>query len=101
MYKLKQRGQTMQKLKQFIEDQNQWRALFNTAPITFPLSQFHVDDLGKSIDSKLSPENLTCDGERSRTESIRIANYLNDVLDQLNAYCKSNNLVEPTVWEAW
>ena len=91
----------MRKLNQFIEDQNQWRALFNTAPITFPLSQAHVNDLGKTIDSKLSPENLTCDGERSRTESIRIANYLNDVLDQLNAYCRSNNLVEPTVWEAW
>ena len=91
----------MRKLNQFIEDQNRWNSLFNKTPITFPLSQADVDDLAKSIDSKLSPENLTCDGERSRTESIRIGNYLNDVLDELNAYCKQNALQEPTVWEAW
>ena len=91
----------MQKLQQFIDDQNVWRSIFNTAPITFPLSQADVDDLAKSIDAKLSPENLTCDGERSRTESIRKANYLNDVLDQLNEYCDTNNLTQPTVWAAW
>ena len=91
----------MRKLQTFIDDQNVWNSLFNRAPITFPLSQADVDDLAKSIDAKLSPENLTCDGERSRTESIRIGNYLNDVLDQLNAYCDQNNLTQPTVWEAW
>jgi hypothetical protein len=91
----------MRKLNQFIDDQNRWNELFNRAPITFPLCQADVDDLAKTIDAKLSPENLTCDGERSRTESIRIGNYLNDVLDELNAYCDTNKLTEPTVWEAW
>lgn len=91
----------MRKLEQFIKDQNRWNALFGGAPIEFPLQQADVDGLAKSIDAKLSPENLTCDGERSRTESIRIANYLNDVLDQLNEYCDTNNLTQPTVWEAW
>ena len=91
----------MRKLQQFIKDQNAWRGFFNSPEIKFPLSQTHVDDLGKSIDSKLSPENLHCDGERDYKEAIRIGNYLNDVLDELNAYCKNNGLVEPTVWEAW
>lgn len=91
----------MQKLRKFIDDQNTWRELFNTALITFPLSQADVDDLGEAIDSKLSPENLHQDGERDYREAIRIGNYLNDVLDELNAYCKQNSLVEPTVWEAW
>ena len=91
----------MQKLQQFIDDQNVWRSIFNTAPITFPLSQTHVDDLGKAIDSKLSPENLHQDGERDYKEAIRIGNFLNDTLDELNAYCKQNGLQEPTVWEAW
>ncbi len=85
----------MRKLQQFIDDQNAWRSIFNTAPITFPLSQAHVDDLGKSIDSKLSPENLHQDGERDYKEAIRIGNYLNDTLDELNAYCKQNRLQEP------
>ena len=91
----------MRKLQKFIDDQNVWRAIFNTAPVTFPLSQFHVDDLGKAIDSKLSPENLHQDGERDYKEAIRIGNHLNDVLDELNAYCRKNGLNEPTVWEAW
>ena len=91
----------MRKLNQFIEDQNRWNSIFNSPAITFPLCQADVDDLARSIDSKLSPENLTCDGERSRTESIRIGNYLNDVLDELNTYCDTNNLTQPTVWEAW
>jgi hypothetical protein len=91
----------MRKLQKFIQDQNQWNAIFGTAPITFPLTQKNVDDLAKSIDSKLSPENLNCDGERPYKEAIRIGNYLNDVLDELNAYCDSNNLTQPTVWEAW
>ena len=101
MYKLKQRGQTMQKLNQFIQDQNKWNSLFDKTPITFPLTQSDVDDLAKSIDSKLSPENLHQDGERDYREAIRIGNYLNDVLDELNTYCKNNGLNEPTVWEAW
>ena len=91
----------MRKLQKFIDDQNVWGSFFNTPEIKFPLSQTQVDDLGKSIDSKLSPENLHQDGERDYKEAIRIGNYLNDVLDELNAYCKANNLNEPTVWEAW
>jgi hypothetical protein len=91
----------MRKLNQFIQDQNTWKAIFNSPQITFPLSQADVDDLGKAIDSKLSPENLHQDGERDYKEAIRIGNYLNDVLDELNAYCKKNALQEPTVWEAW
>jgi hypothetical protein len=91
----------MRKLQQLIDDQNVWYSLFNRAPITFPLSQADVDDLGKTIDSKLSPENLHQDGERDYKEAIRIGNFLNDTLDELNAYCKKNGLQEPTVWEAW
>ena len=91
----------MQKLQQFIDQQNSWTAFFNSPAVNFPLSQAEVDTLARAIDSKLSPENLHCDGERSRTEAIRIGNYLNDVLDELNTYCDQNNLTQPTVWEAW
>jgi len=92
----------MQKLQEFINDENGWSSLFNnSSTITFPLSQTQVDELGKIIDCRLSPENLSCDGEISYKEAIAKGNYLNDVLDELNAYCKQNNLQEPTVWEAW
>jgi len=89
----------MQNLKKFINDQNTWRAIFNTAPVTFPLSQFHVNDLAKSLDSKLSPENLHCDGEISSAEAGRKYRFLATVCKELEAYCNSNKLAMPTVYE--
>ena len=91
----------MKNLKKYIDDRNRWEAIFGGTPITFPLSQKVVDNIGQSLDSDLSPENLHCDGEISYKEAIKKGNYLNDVLDDLNRYCKSNGLTEPTVYEAW
>jgi len=89
----------MQTLTKFIDDQNTWRSLFNTAPVTFPLTQLHVNDLAKSLDSKLSPENLHCDGEISNAEAQRKYRFLAQVCRELEAYCVSNNLTTPTVYE--
>jgi len=89
----------MRNLQKFIDDQNTWRSLFNTAPVTFPLTQLHVNDLAKSLDAKLSPENLHCDGEISRAEANRKYNFLAKVYAELEAYCVSNSLNTPTVYE--
>ena len=89
----------MQNLQKFIKDQNTWRAIFNTAPVTFPLTQLHVNDLAKSLDAKLSPENLHCDGEISRAEAQRKYNFLAKVYRELEAYCEQNALTTPTVYE--
>ena len=89
----------MQNLKKFINDQNTWRAIFNTAPVTFPLTQLHVNDLAKSLDSKLSPENLHCDGEISAAEANRKYNFYAKVYRELEQYCTCNSLNTPTVYE--
>ena len=89
----------MQNLKNFIDDNNRWIAFFNTAPMTFPLSQVQVNDLARTLDSKLSPENLHCDGEISNAEAQRKYRFLAQVCRELEAYCKSNNLTAPTVYE--
>ena len=89
----------MQTLTKFIDDQNTWRSLFNTAPVTFPLTQLHVNDLAKSLDSKLSPENLHCDGEISRAEANRKYRFLATVYRELCEYCDMKGLKEPTVYE--
>jgi len=89
----------MQNLNNFIQDNNRWIAFFNTAPMTFPLSQTQVDDLARTLDSKLSPENLHCDGEISRAEANRKYKYLSRVAQELEAYCRSNTLTMPTVYE--
>jgi hypothetical protein len=89
----------MQNLKNFIDDNNRWIAFFNTAPMTFPLSQVQVNDLARTLDSKLSPENLHCDGEISRAEAGRKYRFLSAVAQELTAYCNSNGLNAPTIYE--
>ena len=91
----------MQNLKNFIDDNNRWIAFFNTAPMTFPLSQTQVNDLARTLDSKLSPENLHCDGEISNAEAQRKYRFLAQVCRELEAYCKTNGLNAPTVYELY
>ena len=89
----------MRTLQKFIDDNNRWIALFNTHPMTFPLSQTQVNDLARTLDSKLSPENLHCDGEISNAEAQRKYRFLAQVCKELEAYCLSNKLTMPTVYE--
>ena len=89
----------MQTLKTFIQDNNRWIAFFNTAPMTFPLTQQDANELAKTLDCKLSPENLHCDGEISRAEAQRKYRFLATVYKELEAYCNTNGLTAPTVYE--
>lgn len=91
----------MRNLEKFIDQKNQWNAIFNTAPMTFPLTQQEADELGNSIDASLSPENLHCDGEISAAEANRKYRFLTTVAQELEAYCKSNGLTAPTVYELY
>lgn len=89
----------MQNLQNFIDDNNRWIAFFNTAPMTFPLSQTQVNDLARTLDSKLSPENLHCDGEISRAEAQRKYKFYAKVYKELEQYCLKNWLDTPVVYE--
>lgn len=57
----------MKALTAYIEQKNRWNAIFKG-------KQFEVDTaagrrrVAESIDSELSPENLTCDGELPRSQ---------------------------------
>ena len=89
----------MRNLKKFIDDQNMWGSFFNTPEIRFPLSQQQVNDLARSLDSKLSPENLHCDGEISVAEANRKYCFYASVYRELGEYCDSKGLATPTVYE--
>ena len=89
----------MRTLKKYIEDNNRWIALFGNPAMTFPLTQADADSLARTLDSALSPENLHCDGEISQAEAMRKYRFLATVCAELEAYCKSNNLTAPTVYE--
>ena len=89
----------MRNLQKFIDDQNVWGSFFNTPEIKFPLSQTQVNDLAKSLDCKLSPENLHCDGEISVAEANRKYNFYAKVYRELEQYCLTNWLDTPVVYE--
>ena len=60
----------MQALRKFIEQKNHWNSFFKGEQyeIATQAGRQRVADM---IDNALSPENLTCDGELSRTEVNR------------------------------
>lgn len=57
-------------LEALVEQENRWGAIFGNKPLSLldPADRQRIADI---IDSRLSPENLSCDGEISRTEVNR------------------------------
>ena len=55
----------MKRLKAYVERKNQWNAIFGGRALVIGQDNQRIADM---IDSELSPENLTCDGELSRAQ---------------------------------
>jgi len=72
----------MKALQKFIDEKNHWNSFFKGEQyeITTAAGRQRVADM---IDSALSPENLTCDGELSRTEVNRRYTALTTAAKQL------------------
>jgi hypothetical protein len=87
-------------LTDYVAKMNSWNAIFNTAPVEFPLTAESAQAIGSKLDGELSPENLHCDGEISARDAQRKYNFLTTVLDELNIYCDANSIERPTVYEA-
>jgi len=85
----------MKNLETYLEQKNQWNAIFGQAPMQFPLTQANANDLMNSIASELSPENLHCDGEASITHVRKKAKFLDRVQTELEQYCLNNWLDTP------
>ena len=66
----------MQALAKFIEQKNHWNSFFKGPQYTLNSAKDR-QAVADMIDSALSPENLTCDGELSRTETNRRYRELN------------------------
>ena len=72
----------MQALRKFIEQKNHWNSFFKG-------EQYEIDTakgrqrVADMIDSALSPENLTCDGELPRSEVNRRYRELTTAAKQL------------------
>ena len=60
----------MQALRKFIDQKNHWNSFFNGEQYEIQTAQGR-QRVADMIDSCLSPENLTCDGELPRAEVQR------------------------------
>lgn len=70
-------------IEKFVADQNAWNKIFGNYR---PLSLLNAEDrqtIAMEIDMRLSPENLTCDGELSRSQVQARFNFLSRCAQEL------------------
>ena len=79
----------MKELKEYVNQKNSWNAIFNKKGLSLTSSEDR-QRIADMIDSDLSPENLTCDGELPRGTVIARHKQLTRVAKQLLA-------LDPTV----
>ena len=72
----------MKELIQFVERENQWSAIFKSPALDLNSAADRKAIAGK-IDSCLSPENLSCDGELSRAQVNAKFKFLTRAAEQL------------------
>ena len=77
----------MKSLKAYVDQQNRWNGIFGGKPLVIGKDNQRIADM---IDSALSPENLTCDGELSRAQ-------VNARYRQLTAAAEELRRLDPTV----
>ena len=54
-------------LNEFVDGLNDWRKMWGQSPLDLNVAQDR-QTIADKLDSELSPENLTCDGERPRSQ---------------------------------
>ena len=69
-------------LEAFVEQENNWSKVFGKKPLSL-LNAADRQKIADRIDSQLSPENLSCDGELSRAETNRRYTILVKCAEQL------------------
>jgi len=69
-------------LEQYVEQKNKWRGIFNQKPMSL-LNAQDRQAIANSIDSELSPENLTCDGELRGSQVQQKFRYLTRCAEEL------------------
>lgn len=69
-------------LEHFVEQENNMADIFGQAQLSLLVAEDR-QRIADMIDSSLSPENLTCDGELSRSQVQQKYNYLTRVAQEL------------------
>ena len=72
----------MSVLTDYVEQKNRWTSIFGNPPLSLAIAKDR-QKIADYIDSELSPENLTCDGELSRAAVQRKYKQLTTAAQQL------------------
>jgi hypothetical protein len=80
-------------LDQFVARENQFARIFGQAPLKITKAQDR-QTIAELIDSRLSPENLHCDGEISAAEARRKYEFLAQAARQLQAIDSTVRILE-------
>ena len=83
----------MKELKAYVEQQNQWNAIFKGRQYNLA-NPADRQSLAQKIDSDLSPENLSCVGELPRSQVQAKYRRLTKVAEQLLALDPSVQIYE-------
>ncbi len=71
-------------IEQYVERKNSFAKLFGTKPLSL-LNAKDRQAIADSIDAELSPENLTCDGELSRSQVQQRYQFLTRAAQELQS----------------
>ena len=72
----------MSALQKYIDQKNRWNAIFKGKQYEIQTAEGR-QEIANCLDSELSPENLTCDGELSRSQVLSKQRALNAVVKEL------------------
>lgn len=89
-------------LRNYLDTYNSWQKIFDKDHKTINIgnmTQKDVDMLAGRIDSEMSPENLSCDGELTGGQVRAKADYYMDVWAELKDVCRQKGFKIPKVWE--
>lgn len=75
----------MKELNEFVARENQWSSMFKGHTVVEIKTAAGRQRVAERIDSALSPENISCDGELPTAEVQRRYRYLNKCAAQLLA----------------
>lgn len=69
----------MRNLSAYLDQKNRWRSIFGKPALQYPKDRKHILDM---LESDLSPENLTCDGELRGQALMKRAKLLQSALKE-------------------
>jgi hypothetical protein len=73
----------MKELKEFVAREAKWSSMFRGSMVVSLDTHANRQRVADRIDSQLSPENLSCDGELSYNETNRRYRFLTKCAEQL------------------